>query len=632
MLSRVRSLGPDAQQAIEQLAVVPSGAEVGLLRGVFGDLTSLGDAERAGVVTLRDGVVAFRHELARRAVAESLPASIRLELNARVLAVLLASGTGDVFRILHHAVEAADDEVVVQYGARAAREASRVGAHRQAAACFEQVLSRASLMPLRRRAAMTEAYAWSLSNSNQLHEAVEVAAAAVVAWEQVGDDHQPVRALVTLSRQQWLTEQPAAAHASAKRALALAEERGLHDLALARLNLGGLLVLLDREDEGLVHLVAALALAEEALGDPDVAALSWDYMGSARLQHGDVAGEDDLLRSARMAAEHANHEYVMRAYYNLIEGLWQRAGPTVPPPTSTRPRSTASTATSPCTTTCSPPADAVCSPDRVRGTRQRRAWRACSRDGTTRARSAGRPSPSWPVCSSGGATRGPRSCSRSPTITPPGQTTSSGWSAPASPTSSTPGCATGRRWRVATPICSFDVRIDPEPTSSAASSFGTCGGSTAGARPSPAAPRSTPPGCAGTGELPRRRGARLGDPYEEALELAESGEVEAMTEALTALHRLGAEPAAARVRAALRRLGARRIPRRQSTGTLTNPLGLTDRQLEILRLVANGSSNAEIARALVISSRTVDHHVAAVLLELGVHTRREAVARLVALE
>jgi DNA-binding CsgD family transcriptional regulator len=117
-----------------------------------------------------------------------------------------------------------------------------------------------------------------------------------------------------------------------------------------------------------------------------------------------------------------------------------------------------------------------------------------------------------------------------------------------------------------------------------------------------------------------------GDPYELAVELAGSGQVEPTLEAWTILDGLGARPAAAVVRGRLRDLGLSRLPRRPQAGTLANPAGLTDRQLEILHLVAAGLSNAEIAQRLVVSSRTVDHHVSAILQKLGVPTRRDAAA------
>ena len=60
--------------------------------------------------------------------------------------------------------------------------------------------------------------------------------------------------------------------------------------------------------------------------------------------------------------------------------------------------------------------------------------------------------------------------------------------------------------------------------------------------------------------------------------------------------------------------------------TRDNPAGLTARELEVLALLAEGLRNAQIAKRLVVSEKTVDHHVSAVLRKLDVHTRGEAAA------
>ena len=51
---------------------------------------------------------------------------------------------------------------------------------------------------------------------------------------------------------------------------------------------------------------------------------------------------------------------------------------------------------------------------------------------------------------------------------------------------------------------------------------------------------------------------------------------------------------------------------------------LTAREQEVLELIALGMSNARIARALVISEKTVGHHVSRILMKLGVSNRTEA--------
>ena len=120
---------------------------------------------------------------------------------------------------------------------------------------------------------------------------------------------------------------------------------------------------------------------------------------------------------------------------------------------------------------------------------------------------------------------------------------------------------------------------------------------------------------------------RIGAPYERALELLDSGDVDATLEAITVLDKLEAGPAARIGRRRLRDLGVTRVPRGPVPTTRANPAGLTERQLDVLGLVAEGLTNGEIAARLVVSTRTVDHHVSAVLAKLGVTTRREAARR-----
>jgi DNA-binding CsgD family transcriptional regulator len=119
-------------------------------------------------------------------------------------------------------------------------------------------------------------------------------------------------------------------------------------------------------------------------------------------------------------------------------------------------------------------------------------------------------------------------------------------------------------------------------------------------------------------------------PYEHALSLLTLAELRAVdsdrSEALTLLGyvraicvQLGARPVLERADALASRLTA-------SREKAIHPAGLTDRELEILRLIANGRSNRQVAEDLFLSARTVERHVANIYRKIDVHNRAEATA------
>ena len=121
----------------------------------------------------------------------------------------------------------------------------------------------------------------------------------------------------------------------------------------------------------------------------------------------------------------------------------------------------------------------------------------------------------------------------------------------------------------------------------------------------------------------------VGQPYQHAVALTLAARIalaeRAGRQATTRLRRaapiaqrLGAGPLAAQVADLTRRAG--------SDGDSDDP-GLTSRELEVLRLVAAGQSNREVAAALVISPKTASVHVSNILAKLGAATRTEAAVK-----
>jgi DNA-binding CsgD family transcriptional regulator len=120
-------------------------------------------------------------------------------------------------------------------------------------------------------------------------------------------------------------------------------------------------------------------------------------------------------------------------------------------------------------------------------------------------------------------------------------------------------------------------------------------------------------------EIWRERGC----PLEEARALAD-GDEEAVRQAWTIFDRLGARPDAAMATRRLREFGAHQVPRGPRASTRANPALLTEREIEVLALLAKGVSNRDIAAQLYLSPKTVGHHVSSILGKLDVTSRAEA--------
>ena len=105
----------------------------------------------------------------------------------------------------------------------------------------------------------------------------------------------------------------------------------------------------------------------------------------------------------------------------------------------------------------------------------------------------------------------------------------------------------------------------------------------------------------------------------------DTGLTELVRTGLDILDGLGADVTAAWFRQDLRRRGVTTIPQRRRHSTAANAAGLTARQVDVLKLLGDGLTNAELAQQLFISPKTADHHVSAILSKLGVSSRREAV-------
>jgi len=626
VLARVGRLGPECREALDQLSVVPTHVPFELAAGLLGErLESLAEAEQAGVLEVRAGSVAFRHELARRALEQGLPAIRRRQLNAAVVRALLSRQRPERARLMHHAVEAHDVETIVATAPAAAREAAQAGSHRQALAHFEALRPQFERIGARDRARVLDEYGWELYNAHRFRDAVDAGRAAAELYEREGDAVAHGECLARVSRHLFMAGDTDAAEQSAQQAvMTLAPTGERSALAHASVHKGAILALTDAPGRAAPILESAHQLALGA-GRTDLAALSLNYLGIARVELGEPDGVDLLRESIDTSLAAGQHEYAARGYCNLAElllrqgriaeldasvGEWLRFA---------RERGFWSHAYNLEVHRC------IAMVRRGRWDGALEGLRALveSKDdpGMLYAYSvpwlgrllARRGDPAARALLAGAWSRAARQrlligvtyaglavvewavLAGRPAI-------ARRTAADMAPRLEHPGAAPFRA-----ELLRYLARLR-EP-----------------AEPFPGCPEPWAAGLRGDWRAAADGWKAVGDPYEQALELAESEDPDAMLEALGILDGLGAQAAATWVRRRLREMG-RRVPRGPQPATMANPARLTERQLTVLELVSEGLTNAEIADRLVVSVRTVDHHVAAVLGKLGVRSRRDAPA------
>ncbi|HSK35474.1 MAG TPA: AAA family ATPase [Actinomycetota bacterium] len=624
VLARLAGLSEPTRAALELLATVPGQVERWLAEALLGDrVAALDEAERHGMLEADPAHVWFRHELARRAIERQLSATARVACNRRVLAALAGRAGVELSRLAHHAHRAGDPEAVVGHGLAAAREAAGAGAFSEALAHYELVGGWSERMAPEERATMLEESVWVLYNLSRFEEAASRAAQVVGLRERTGDPASLGQALTTLSRMRYMVNDPAGSEAAVTRAVALLEPLGDRErLGRAYTYLAAILKLTDRPEEAIELARRSLELGERT-GQDDVVAHSLNYLGSALLDLGDMGGAEHLRRSAAVARAASSYEYAQRAYTNLVEGLYRlgRFGELDQPLAEglayAREYGFASH-------------EYNLEAHRCMLATLRGRWdeaeaglrRLLAGDDPGVLASFGLSALGRLLARKGDPAAGPlleqawRTAVRTNSVQPIALAgmarVEAAWLA---------GDHAGAAGLARVPLERTGGRGAERYRGELLRYLARCG------RPVDA-PASCPPefalGIQGDWAGAAARWRSLGAPYEHALELASSGRQPELLEALAELDRLGAVAAANLVRRDLRRMGVSHLPRRPRPRTRANPAGLTDRQLEVLELLAEGLTNAEIADRLVVSVRTVDHHVAAILAKLNVGSRREA--------
>ena len=579
------------------------------------------------MLSLDHTTVAFRHELARQAI-ESTPSPLRQQtLHRQVLRAMLdhAENASQTARLVHHALGAHDGTLVARFAPLAAKQAAAQGAHREAAAHYATALQVANQLPLERQAELLEGRAYECYLTSQMEEAVQARQAALRIWRKLDRSDQVGHTLRWLSRLSWFLGKSGEAEQYAAEAVQLLETLPPDArLAMAYSNRAQLAMLADNTAEAVRWGERAIALAE-SLGDAETLVHALNNVGTALLTAQDEQGRAHLERSLQLALERGWEEHVARAYTNLAccavmtrdyplaerflqEGLAYCAEHDLD-----------SWAT-------------YMGAWQARAKFEQGSWDDAAQEATRVLERYRLPAAAKiPALVVLGWVRLRRGDPGSAVLLDEARTLALATGelqriVPVAAARAEAAWLRGNQEQCLTKACvGYDLALThtyPWKLGELSLWMWRAGGLTS--VPGPIAEPFARQ-IAGDWQGAAALWAQIGCPYEQALALAD-GDAEGMRNALALFERLGAQPVMALVRRRLRQQGVGGIPRGPRPSTRTNQAGRQTRQLEVLRLIAEGLSNAEIAGRLFTSPKTVEHHVSAVLTKLGAHSRAKAIS------
>jgi predicted ATPase/DNA-binding CsgD family transcriptional regulator len=621
---RAARLDDDERRLVELVSVVPNRVGTSVLDVVLPEWPAAAEGpERRALLEVHPHFVRFRHELARNAIRSGVPLAARRRLHAEILAALLASDA-DPAEIVHHAEAAGAEGVVADYALVAARRAAALNSNREAYSHYRRASVFFDRLSAPDRATALEELAIAAYAVYRLDDAFRAIARAIAEWTVLGDAAAVGRCTQIQSRFHWHSGDGDAARAKALEAIEILEPLGESgELARAYSGLAQLKNLAEYNDQALDWGERALELATR-LGDDRTRAHVLVNLGSVRLDV-DHRQTSALLDAHAVADDVGDKHEATRALCNLGYALMSWAQPE--PAVRYARQALAYAELNEVHNLASYVAITL-------AWLQLRAGEWEEAETITRAESEKSISVAQLVAKTVltelAVRRGdPDAAERLADLAAQAVRASE-------PQRLAPLVELETEWALTTgaplPIERFETLLDELHPPRGLIGWGAIRVA-AWAAVAGIPVELDPPASAPHAAMLRRDwlGAadafgEIGWTYDRALMLSLIEDEDALVEAIDIARALGAEPLTHRVATRLRELGAR-VPQGPRDATRANPAGLTARQLEVLSLLADGLTNAEIADRLVVSPRTAEHHVAAVLRKLGATTRQDAARR-----